>query len=122
MLEDEPWLESIRAGAGGAIALRRIACSRGSLRMNVFLISEDESIAGSIRQVLMREGVDCPISSQITFGQATRRLSTVTADLIVAVLPDDPLQSVEALDVLATVARSDRTLVIAVGPAADAKL
>jgi pilus assembly protein CpaE len=90
--------------------------------MNVFLISEDESIADSIRQILMREGVDCPISSQISFGQATRRLSTVAADLIVAVLPDDPLQSVEALDVLAAVARSDRTLVIAVGPAADAKL
>ncbi len=90
--------------------------------MNVFLISEDEAIARSIRQIMIRERVDCPTSSQITFGQAARRLSGVVVDLIVAVLPDDPLQSVEALAVLANVPRSERTLVIAVGPAADAKL
>jgi pilus assembly protein CpaE len=90
--------------------------------MNVFLVSDDESFARSIRQVMIREGVDCPISSTITYGQAGRRLARVPVDLIVAVLPEDPLRSIDALDLLAAVPRSERTLVIAVGPAADARL
>jgi pilus assembly protein CpaE len=90
--------------------------------MNVFLVSEDESLARSIREIMIREKVDCPISSMIPFGQVARQLAGAPADLIVAVLPDDPLLSVEALELLAAVPRSERTLVIAIGPAADAKL
>ena len=90
--------------------------------MKAFLVSEDEPVGRSIREVMMREGVDCPISSLISYGQAIRRLAIEPADLIVAVLPDDPLRCVEALDLLAAVPRAERTLVIAVGPAADAKL
>jgi pilus assembly protein CpaE len=90
--------------------------------MNVFLVSEDEALARSIRHILMREQVYCPLSSVISFDQAIRRLGLTPPDLIIAVLPEDPIRSVEALEMLAAIPRTDRTLVIAIGPAADAKL
>ena len=90
--------------------------------MQAFLVCEEELVGRGIRQVMIREGVECPISSMISYGQAARRLGAEPADLIVAVLPDDPLQCVEALDLLAAIPRADRTLVIAIGPAADSKL
>lgn len=90
--------------------------------MEAFLVCEDETLGRSIQQVLLRERVECPISSVISFGQAVRKLVGNPVDLIVAVLPDDPLRSVEALEFLATVPRGERTVVIAIGPAADAKL
>lgn len=90
--------------------------------MKTFLVSEDELYARSIRQVMIHEGVECPLSSMLGYDQASRRLATEHADLIVAVLPVDPLRSVEALDVLGSIPRAEKTLVIAVGPAADAKL
>jgi pilus assembly protein CpaE len=90
--------------------------------MNVFLVSEDESLARTIRQIMIRERVHCPLSSVISFDQAVRRLALSPPDLIVAVLPEDPVRCVEALEMLAAIPRTDRTLVVAVGPAADAKL
>jgi pilus assembly protein CpaE len=90
--------------------------------MNVFLISEDETLARSIRQIMMRERVYCPLSSMISFDQAVRRLSNVVVDMLVAVLPEDPIQCVEALELLSVIPRTERSTVIAVGPAADAKM
>ena len=90
--------------------------------MQAFLVCEDEMVGRGIRHVMIGEGVECPISSMISYGQAARRLAAEPADLIVALLPDDPLQCVEALDLLAAIPRAERTLVIAIGPAADAKL
>jgi pilus assembly protein CpaE len=90
--------------------------------MQAYLVCEDEQLGRSIQQVLLRERVDCPISSLISYAQAARRLADGPSDLIIAVLPEDPLQSVEALEMLADVPRGERTVVIAVGPAADAKL
>jgi pilus assembly protein CpaE len=90
--------------------------------MQAYLVCEDEQLGRSIQQVLVRERVECPISSLITFAQAARRLADGPSDLIIAVLPEDPLRSVEALELLADVPRGERTVVIAVGPAADAKL
>jgi pilus assembly protein CpaE len=90
--------------------------------MQALLISEDEPFGRSIQQVLLRERVDCPISSLITFGQVGRRMPGGPFDLIIAVLPEDPIRSVEALELLGEIPRGERTVVIAVGPAADAKL
>ena len=90
--------------------------------MQAFLVCEDEQLGRSIQQVLLRERVDCPISSLISFGQAAQKLTGGPVDLVIAVLPEDPLRSVEALEFLASVPRGERTVVIAVGPAADAKL
>lgn len=90
--------------------------------MRTYLICEDESLGGSIRKILLRERVECPTSSLITYAQAAKRLAEGPADLVVAVLPDDPIKSVAALDLLTAVHRGEQTVVIAVGPAADAKL
>ena len=90
--------------------------------MQAFLVCDDEKFGRSVRQVLLREKVDCPTSALITFAQAGRRLAAEPPELIIAVLPDDPLQSVEALDVLSSVPHEKETLVIAIGPAADTKL
>ncbi len=90
--------------------------------MQAYLVCEDEQLGRSIQKVLLRERVECPTSSLITFSQAARRLAGEPADLIIAVLPEDPSRSVEALELLGDVPRAERTVVIAVGPAADAKL
>ena len=90
--------------------------------MNVHLICEDESLGRSIREVLIHQRVDCPLSSLVGYAQAARRVATGPADLVIAVLPDDPLRSVEALELLGTLPRGEKTVVIAIGPAADAKL
>jgi pilus assembly protein CpaE len=90
--------------------------------MQAYLVCEDEELGRSIQQVLHRERVECPGPSLIPFSQAVRRQASAPADLVIAVLPDDPLRSVEALEVLAELPRGERTVVIAVGPAADAKL
>ncbi len=90
--------------------------------MQAYLVCEDEQLGRSIQQVLLGERVECPISSLISFGQAARRLADGPVDLIVAVLPEDPMRSFEALELLRDVPRRERTVVIAVGPSADAKL
>ena len=90
--------------------------------MQAYLVCEDELLGRAIQQVLLRERVECPISSLITFAQAAQRLAGGPSDLIIAVLPEDPLRSVEALELLTDVPRGERTVVIAIGPAADAKL
>jgi len=90
--------------------------------MQAYLLSEDEALSRLIQKILVSERVDCPNSSVIGYGQAARRLMNGPADLIIAVLPDDPIQSVEALEMLTHLPRGERTVVIAIGPAADAKL
>jgi pilus assembly protein CpaE len=90
--------------------------------MQAFVVCDDATLGRSIRQVLVSEGVDCPTSSLISFAQAGRRLTAEPPELIIAVLPDDPLRSVEALEVLSSIPHQKETLVIAIGPAADTKL
>jgi pilus assembly protein CpaE len=90
--------------------------------MQAFLVCDDDEFGRSIRLILVREGVECPPEAVLSFSQAAPRLAVEAAELIVAVLPDDPLGSIEALDLLAAVPRQEQTLVIAIGPAADAKL
>jgi pilus assembly protein CpaE len=90
--------------------------------MQASLICDEQEFGRSVREVLLRERVECPTSAVITFAQAYRLLSREPPELIIAVLPDDPLRSVEALEVLSSVPRQKETLVIAVGPAADGKL
>ena len=90
--------------------------------MQAYLVCEDEQLARSIQQVLIRERIECSNSSVFPFSQAVRRQRSGPLDLIIAVLPEDPLRSVEALEVLAELPRHERSVVIAVGPAADAKL
>ena len=76
--------------------------------MQAFLLCDDAVFGRSIRQILVREGVDCPTSAMIGYAQAARRLSAEPPELIIAVLPDDPLRSLEALDVLPTVPHPER--------------
>jgi pilus assembly protein CpaE len=90
--------------------------------MVVFLVSDDDATAAGVRQILRREAVDCPADHVLNFATAAQRLPREPADLIVTVLPNDPVESLRALEVLAGVPRQPQTRIIAVGPAADPKL
>ncbi len=90
--------------------------------MNVFLVTDDEKQGAAIRTVLLREGLDCPVSSVVRLALAPQYLSRSPVDLIVVVLPEDPERSLGVLDWLAKLPRQNGERVVAVGPAADPKL
>ncbi|WP_435009918.1 AAA family ATPase [Tundrisphaera lichenicola] len=90
--------------------------------MQAYVISDDDEIGRAARQILIKEGIDCPRSSLIEYYQAKLRLDSDPAQLIVAVLPLDPIRSVEALEIIGSISQEHHPLVIAVGPAADTKL
>jgi pilus assembly protein CpaE len=90
--------------------------------MNVFLISDDEKLAGEARRILLREGVDCPASNVVRMELAPQYLSRTPADLAVVVLPADPERSLEVLDGVGKLPRGNGERILAIGPAADPKV
>src|SRR3954470_1465468 len=87
--------------------------------MKAFLLSDDDSIKGRIRQVLLRAGLECPVGNVIELDMAAVYLSHEKPELVVLVLPPDPERS---LAVLAEVRGKTKMQVVVVGPAHDAKL
>ncbi len=90
--------------------------------MNVFLVTDDDTKGAAIRQVLLKEGLDCPASHVIRIARAPQQLSRAETELIVAALPEDAERSAQALEMLEQLPRRNGTRVLAVGPACDAKL
>ncbi len=78
--------------------------------------------AAEVRKILLREGLDCPASDVVNLDQALERLGRLPVDLFVVVLPADPAGAVRALELLERLPRQDVARVLAVGPAANAKL
>src|SRR5262245_28376989 len=90
--------------------------------MKALLAADNEALAAAVRQVLLREGLDCPASEIVRIKVAPERLTRSPVDLFVLVLPDDPVGAVGALELLEKLPRQAGTRVLAVGPAADPKL
>jgi pilus assembly protein CpaE len=90
--------------------------------MNALLATDDTTLGAAVRQVLLRQGLDCPASGVVRIEQAPDRLTRSSTDLFVLVLPDDPIRAVGALELLEKLPRPEGTRVLAVGPAADPKL
>jgi pilus assembly protein CpaE len=90
--------------------------------MIAFLATDDEKQGVEIRTILLRQGLDCPISSVVRIGLAPEYLAKSPAELIVVALPQDPERSLDVLNWLGNLPRRNSERVLAIGPAADAKL
>src|SRR6266446_6992063 len=87
--------------------------------MQAFLVSDHEVIGNRVRQILLKEGVDCPVAQVVTLAQAAQRLVRAQPELVVVMLNPDPERALAALDAL-TIQAPTRVLVV--GPASDPKL
>src|SRR6516165_7779354 len=90
--------------------------------MNALLATDDERLGAVVRQILLRDGLECPASSVVRIMLAAESLARSPADLFVIVLPDDPVRALGALELLERLPRNEGMRVLAVGPAADPKL
>jgi pilus assembly protein CpaE len=90
--------------------------------MRALLAGNSEVILAQIRQVLLREGADCPASQVVRLDKAAERSAQLQQDLLVVVLPEDAESAVLALDLLESLPRHPGSRTLAVGPAADSKL
>jgi len=75
-----------------------------------------------VRKVLLREGLDCPVTSVVRVELAPQLLARSPADLIVVVLPADHESSLAVLGWLEKLPRPNGERVLAIGPAADPKM
>ncbi len=89
---------------------------------NVFLATDDETQGAVVRKVLLREGLDCPVTNVVRVELAPQLLPRSPADLIVVVLPEDYESSLTVLDWLEKLPRTNGERVLAIGPAADPKM
>ncbi|HZW30410.1 MAG TPA: hypothetical protein VFF52_06845 [Isosphaeraceae bacterium] len=90
--------------------------------MNAFLATDDEKQGAEVRKILLREGLNCPVSSVVRLGLAPQYLAREPADLIMVMLPVEPERSLDVLDWLGKLPRQNGERVVAIGPAADPKL
>jgi pilus assembly protein CpaE len=90
--------------------------------MKAFLASDNEAIGAELRKLLVREGMDCPVSHVSRLDMAPERLAQSPSELVVVVLPDDPERTLGVLDWLEKAPRQNGERVLAVGPAANPKL
>ena len=82
----------------------------------VFLATNDETQGALVRKVLLREGLDCPISNVVRVELAPHLLPRSPVDLIVVGLPEDHDSSLKLIDWLEKVPRTNGERVIAIGP------
>jgi pilus assembly protein CpaE len=90
--------------------------------MRALLAGDHEATLAQIRQVVLRDGLECPVSHLVRLDQAGERLAQVPVELVVVVLPEDPERALKALDILERLPRQQGSRVLAVGPAAETKL
>lgn len=89
---------------------------------NVFLVTNDETQGAVVRKVLLREGLDCPVTNVVRIELAPQLLPRSPVDLIVVGLPEDHESSLNVLDWLEKLPRTNGERVLAIGPAADPKM
>jgi pilus assembly protein CpaE len=87
--------------------------------MQAFIVSDHESTSARVRQILLRQGYDCPSGHLLSLDLAAEHLARASADLVVLVLSPDPARGLAAL---AGLRLQSQTRVVALGPVADARL
>src|SRR4051812_12963178 len=87
--------------------------------MQCFLVSDHALIGSKVRQVLIREGLDCPAANIARLDFAAQRLVPAQPDLIVVVLSPD---AEHALDVLTKLRGLSQGHMVVIGPVSDLKL
>jgi pilus assembly protein CpaE len=86
--------------------------------MRVCIVSEQEATSDSVRQILEREGQECPITQALSFA-AINQLPRQNPDVVVLVLSGHVER---ALSTLSDIRLLTQAKLIAVGPATDSKL
>jgi pilus assembly protein CpaE len=89
--------------------------------MNVLLATDNETQGAAVRQILLREGLDCPVSNVVRVDVAPRQLAKSQSELIIVMLPVDHDRALGVLDWLERLPRPNGERVVAVGPTANAK-
>ncbi len=89
---------------------------------NVFLATNDDLQAAVVRKVLLREGLDCPVTNVARVELAPQVLGRSPVDLVVVALPEDYESSLRVLNWLEKLPRTNGERVLAIGPAADTKM
>ena len=88
----------------------------------VFLATNDEMQSALVRKVLHREGLDCPVTNVVRVELAPQLLPRSPVGLIVVGLPADHENSLNVLAWLEKLPRTNGERVLAIGPAADARM
>ena len=57
--------------------------------MRAFIVSDHEPSSVRVRQVLLREGLDCPADGVVALDRAAQHLARGRPELVVFVLPQD---------------------------------
>jgi pilus assembly protein CpaE len=87
--------------------------------MQALVVGDHEAMTAQIRQVLLREGQDCPVSHVVRLDSAAGRLEQVKIELAVVALSPDPER---ALAVVTAIRAKVTCRMLVVGPAGDSKL
>jgi pilus assembly protein CpaE len=87
--------------------------------MGAYVVSDHEPTTGQIREVLRREGQDCPLANVVSLGRAADFLAGAKPELVVVALSPDPDRT---LAVLVALRAQTQAPILAVGPASDPKL
>jgi pilus assembly protein CpaE len=88
--------------------------------MHAFVVGDHEPTAHKVRQVLLREGHDCPAENLHVGEFAADRIAQARPHLIVVTLSPDPDGAVSRIGLLRRA--GVRCPIIAVGPSADSRL
>ena len=87
--------------------------------MQALVAGDHDPITAQIRQIVLREGHDCPASHVVRLSLAADRLAQVKIELAVVGLSPDPER---ALAVVSAIRPKVPGRMLVVGPAADPKL
>jgi pilus assembly protein CpaE len=87
--------------------------------MRIFIVSDHDPTSARVRQIVLREGQDCPATNVVSLDHAVDRVAQSKPDLIVLALAPVPEKS---LRVLADLRPLSVARVLAVGPASDPRI
>ena len=87
--------------------------------MRIFVVGDNESVMSRVRDAVIENRYECPISNVLSLDLATRELAANKPDLTLLILAPD---SEVALTYLDQVRPGDWGLLVAIGPSIDAKV
>jgi pilus assembly protein CpaE len=90
-----------------------------TMPMRVSILSDSSPLALRVREILLREGHECPLSSVVPLQDAARHLTGNRPELVVMVLEPDPEKAIAALQEVRSLIPAQ---VLGLGPTSDPKL